>query len=68
MEFYIGLMGSFVGGFILAATTISLFMFEKRQANKRADQLMGELKHIYTQKLNQGIEQAFVKSNTDKFN
>ena len=60
--FLIGLYGSLVGGLFLTVTTLLVFKYEKNQANKRADKLMGELKTIYTEKLNQGLVQADIKS------
>lgn len=68
MEFLIGMVGALVGGLILAGVTLALFAFEKRSANKRADKLMGDLKAIYNEKLNQGLVEASNKISTNKYN
>jgi hypothetical protein len=50
--FLSGLMGSLVGGVMLAVSAVALYTYERKLANKKADQLVGDLKAIYTEKLN----------------
>jgi len=50
--FLIGLAGAFVGGILLAGAVSSLFWYEKKQANKKANEVIDDLKKIYINKLN----------------
>lgn len=63
-----GLLGALVGGLFLSATVSLIFAYEKKQANKKSDKLMGDLKSIYAEKLNQGLIQVNQKVPSNKFN
>jgi len=45
--FLIGLTGSLVGGVILAATTLTILWYEKKQAKKAANDVVSQLKAMY---------------------
>lgn len=66
--FLSGLYGSLIGSSAIALTIFGLFVYEKRQANKKADQLMGDLKAIYSDRLNQGLSHVANKVPAGKYN
>lgn len=49
--FLIGLLGSLIGGLMLATAVSILFYHEKKQVAKQSNQLMNDLKAIYQEKL-----------------